>query len=540
LSRSKTSSEPGHRFGCALVVVTLALGAGGAAAQDVPSTGSGRVPSVAVLDSALAVELRTLQGTQLGLEDAVRLALENSAEALRAEADLRAAEAVVRRERGSFDPELFASGSKTSTDLPTASPFAGADVLETDDVAGSVGVGMKFTTGTELTASLGTVRRSTNSAFATLDPQYDARGSIDLVQPILKGFGRSARADLSAAEYQLLAARANYEGTQLAVRSLVERSYWQLYAAERDVAVEKVLRDAAAALLESADRRARAGLVGPNQVANARVFLADQETALLNGTERLGAASDRLASLVGRRPDSSAEHFSPLGDPPRAFEVAEQDSVVALALRLNHTLRLLENRIGALRVYERAAAWDVLPQLDLVGSLGSSGLAGTGRDVIFGADTLRTDLDTGLGDSWSQVFQGDFPTWSAGLVFRLPIGMRQDRGERDLRRAEVERAEHDLLDAQRNLEEVVRARHRDLDGATDRLRFAKDGVDAAFEQARIGRLEFENGRTTAFELVRLAGDLASAQLRYSQALVRAATAAAELRELTAGAYPPTP
>jgi len=57
---------------------------------------------------------------------------------------------------------------------------------------------------------------------------------------------------------------------------------------------------------------------------------------------------------------------------------------------------------------------DVLPQLDLVGSLGSSGLAGTGRDVIFGADTLRTDLDTGLGDSWSQVFQGDFRPGAPG------------------------------------------------------------------------------------------------------------------------------
>ena len=50
-------------------------------------------------------------------------------------------------------------------------------------------------------------------------------------------------------------------------------------------------------------------------------------------------------------------------------------------------------------------------------------------------------------------------------------------------------------------------------------------------------LEYESGRTSAFELVRLGGDLAAAQQRYSRALVRTARAAAVLRVLTGGAYP---
>jgi outer membrane protein TolC len=119
----------------------------------------------------------------------------------------------------------------------------------------------------------------------------------------------------------------------------------------------------------------------------------------------------------------------------------------------------------------------------------------------------------------------------------MPIGRREGRGERDRLRAEVRRAEQDELAADRALEEAVRARHRELENAAARLEFAKNGVDASFEQARIGRLEFENGRTTAFELVRLAGDLAEAQVRFSDALVRAATSVAQLRELTGGTYP---
>ena len=71
----------------------------------------------------------------------------------------------------------------------------------------------------------------------------------------------------------------------------------------------------------------------------------------------------------------------------------------------------------------------------------------------------------------------------------------------------------------------------------ERLQTARDGVDAAQEQVRIGTIEFQNGRLTAFELVRLSADFATAQQRYSEALVKTVKAAAELKQLTSGFYP---
>ena len=65
---------------------------------------------------------------------------------------------------------------------------------------------------------------------------------------------------------------------------------------------------------------------------------------------------------------------------------------------------------------------------------------------------------------------------------------------------------------------------------------AKNGVEAAKEQVRIGLIEFHNGRTTAFELVRLGADFASAQQQYSEAIVRTAKAAASLKQLTSGGF----
>ena len=85
----------------------------------------------------------------------------------------------------------------------------------------------------------------------------------------------------------------------------------------------------------------------------------------------------------------------------------------------------------------------------------------------------------------------------------------------------------------------VRWVFRDVSNIKRRLKAARDGVQAAQEQVRIGMVEFQNGRSTAFELVRLGADFAVAQQRYSQALVRGAKAAANLRQLTSKAYTAT-
>ncbi len=177
--------------------------------------------------------------------------------------------------------------------------------------------------------------------------------------------------------------------------------------------------------------------------------------------------------------------------------------------------------------------------MSLVGSLGGRGLSGTAQDVVFGSDTLRTNVGGDLSDAVSQSVKRDFPSWSVGLEVSIPIGLRSGLGEQDRLDAEVVMAEQEYIRQTRTLEEEVRASYLELFHGKRRLKASKEGVEAAQEQVRIGWIEFRNGRTTAFELVRLGADFAAAQQRYSQALVRSAKAAASLRLLTAGTYPGT-
>jgi len=203
-------------------------------------------------------------------------------------------------------------------------------------------------------------------------------------------------------------------------------------------------------------------------------------------------------------------------------------------------LQAFAAQTAAAKAAARGTRWSALPVLDFVGSWGANSLTGTGRTL---PDFSNPDSSTtvpslgGLSDALSDVFNHDFPTWSAGFRFSLPLGLRSERGDLGRDRAQVIVAEQQYERARRGLEVSVRGGCRELDHAQARVRFAAESVDASLDQVRIGRLEYRAGRTTAFELVRLATDLATSQQRYSQALVRAAKAAANLRALTAGAYP---
>src|SRR6185295_1772619 len=538
-----------HLHRCAWIAgALLVLAAGTVAAQSDRPPQTVRTPDLeSNPDSTLTLAIERIAGSPIALEDAQKMALVQATDVRSAQALMHAAHGALRHESGAFDPELFLDADRRGVEQPTGSPFSGGDslpsgasLLRTTTTTASTGARVTLPTGTELSASILATKLETNSTFALLNPEYDATGVLSVRQPLLKGFGPGTWGDRSAARRDYEAARARYEDAILATRALVERTYWDLYAAERDYGVQQIITDRAAALLNETQLRARAGLVGPGAVANARVFYTQQEQFLLDTEENLDRTSDLLATLVGQRPPAETRRYKPTDDPPRDFTVDGEEALVAKAVRQSRELQGAERDLAAAHARERGAWWNMLPTLDVRGSLGGNGLSGTGRDFInpFTGLPDQIDLDGGYGDTFTQVRKRDFPTWSAGISVSVPIGFRAGGGDHQRRRAEADLAEQRAIATRRSLEERVRAAYRELEHASKRMEAAQSGVTASLEQTRIGLIEFRNGRTTAFELTRVAADLATAQQRYSQALVRTAKAYADLRRLTSEGLPP--
>ena len=520
------------------LVVALAASQGAAQSGSVSSTAT-RAPLLDTNpDSALTVMLSQITGTPLTLSEATAQALDQATDVREARGAMMAARGSMRSEKGAFDPELFAGYSHAESDAPQSSPFAGASVLRTKGLFASGGARMKLPIGTELSASLETSKLETNSRFAGANPEYDAAAAFRFRQPLLKGFGPAAWGARAAASRDFEAAQARYEDAVERTRSVVEQVYWDLYAAERDLAVQHLLRDRAESFVDQADIRGKAGIVGPVVVANAKVFLAEQEQAVLDREEQYDKISDRLGSLLGRRPSSDSARYRPIDNPPRDFVVEPEDSVVARAMAHNRSLAAGERDVASARARELEAKWNIYPRLDLIGSIGGVGLAGTAQGIpttINGTpDTLFIDIPPHRSDATSDAINRTFPNWSLGAVLSVPIGFRQGQGEHERTKGELEQAEQRYIRDRRALEEQVRAAHRELVHSVKRLDAARMGIDAALEQARVGLLEYGLGKSTSFDLVRIGADVATSQQRFSQALVRTAKAVAEIRWLTSG------
>lgn len=491
-------------------------------------------------DSVITAAHAGLPGTPLSFDDAVARALASSPRLAEARGGLAASEGSLRQERGAFDPELFLDAEVADAETPTSSSFGGAPVLEERTVTSAFGARTRLPFGTELTASVDASKFETNSIYQSLDPEYRTLGQLELRQPLLRGFGPGTRGPLSAAEHRAAAELARFHQAEFDLRADLAVSYWELYAAERDFVVQQLIVDQANALLEQARVRASAGILGPDQVASARVFVAQQRLVLLDQEERLAASSDRLAELVGPPPEASGRYHT-IDDPEAhdglrfAAETLDASTLFALAREENRTLRAAREELAALEASARSGRWNALPALDLVGAIGGNGLSGKGllggTGLGRGEDGGERLVDSGLGDALDQSLGREYPTWALGLELTFPLGLRAGRGERDRASAEAMRQQSRIAQLERSLESELRDALRRYENGTVRLELAREGVAAAREQVRIGLIEFENGRSTAFELVRLAADLASSQQELSRALVRTTTARADLYRL---------
>ncbi|MBI1797215.1 MAG: TolC family protein [Candidatus Eisenbacteria bacterium] len=465
----------------------------------------------------------------LTLDQARKLAVANSPAAHAALAAVRSARGAWMKEAGTFDPVLSGADEQVSTDTPSSSPFAGTEIRQRSL---NGGLAWRSPIGTTLNFTVARVRYQSNAPFSTLPVQRTMAARAEFVQPLFRGFGLAAtRGDLRAADRDLESAREQLATATLDLDANVEDAYWDLYAAERQLEVQRLQRQRAAVFLRDQLLRGRAGVVGPGAVAIARTFLAQQDAALIDARLAAGTAADHLSEVVGGHPEGEARYHA-LDEPPAPGEIEPLATLLKRAMNANPSLLAARADSAAARNrYARASAND-WPSVDAFGGYGTSGLSGTGRQIVFGTDTVGTDFDTGFSSAWSQVTGRDFPDWHFGIRVTVPLGWRTDRGERERQRGFYDRARETLRARQLALESAVRAGWREAGEGRHELDATLALVAAAEEQARIARLEYQAGRATAYDLVNLEAELAAARFREAAVRVRVAHSATELRRLT--------
>ncbi|MBD3855145.1 MAG: TolC family protein [Acidobacteria bacterium] len=466
--------------------------------------------------SALPAQVESLPVTEgdvlkLDLIGAYQLALARNLNLHVGRYDIAIANANVRGSGGIFDPTLWANLDFNSNKTPTSTILEGANVVESDNMNFGLGVTQLLPSGTELGASWMSVRGETNSEFYFLNPRWDARLNLTLTQPLLNGFGSTAtRAQIIIAENLRDQAAVGFEVEIIRLMADVELAYWELVATRQAIAVTVQSLELAERLLEETRQRVEVGTSAPIDMVQSEATVATRHQELIYANNAASNAEDNLKALLGfdlpHEWQVRVETTDSYNVDPFLPDLGES---IETALHKRPAIIRQELEMERLNTNVKVARNNALSRLDLTGSYGWGGVSGT--STITDDEGNPVTIREGWGDAAGQVFDFDFPRWTVGLNFSVPMGNHRAKEQLAANRYYRDRSGAQLAALKQEITRQVRFAVRALeDGAA--------AIDAAVASRRLAvrnleaeQTKFNNGLSTNFQVSEIQDALATAQ-----------------------------
>ena len=232
------------------------------------------------------------------------------------------------------------------------------------------------------------------------NPWFENQLTLQVTQPLLKDFG------IEVNEARTVIARDNQKISTLDFRKQIEdtldkieKAYWQLVQAQSDVKVQEHLLDITQQTYNVLYQRYLQHVdVSTLELAQAQSSLESRRTAIIQSKQQARAFSITLKQLMAD-PDLpiSGDTLILPADLPTS-EPIEFDPTEQLDAAMDNRLELTEqlDKIDIAAVTARVAENNLLPELDLVGSVGGTGVGGNEGSAFVRQDIYR-DVDYGIG-----------------------------------------------------------------------------------------------------------------------------------------------
>jgi len=416
----------------------------------------------------------------------------------------------------SFDTLLTASFNVAHDESPVTNTFLGQGVTTDDSLLAQAGVTRLLTSGGTISLLYRADRLSTNNPFATVNPAYTSTLTAEIRQPLLRGAGDTALADIRRAQNGVVGARATYEGQVEAVLLQVAEAYWELVFADANLAAQGKSLEVARELLADATSRLHAEVGTPLDVAEARAGVERRRSEVLDAENLRETLEDRLLALIVPFGPSvrAAIHLEPTDRAGVGAEAlphrSDEARYVDLALKGRQELRASRADIAVRGIDVLVAKDAIRPQLDLVGRAAGDGLA------------------SGLGGSLEDIVTGRANSAAIGLEFSLFIGRRAARAEWLSAAWRRRQALLRYRELQNGVVVQVRGALRDLETARAQLAAGRAEVAAAQEGLSGERLKLGQGKSTPFRVLQKEDDLTAARTREARAAADVSIASARL------------
>lgn len=434
---------------------------------------------------------------QLSLDDAMRIALENSRVVRRLAGTTAVASgrtiydpaifnAGIDKQQARFDPNLVVNNSFNRIENPVAAfdPMnPGQSVIggtRVDNYTLDAGVTKQNALGGQWQLGVNVNRNAFRPGVFPLNPQTGTSTEMSFTQPLLQGAGIApnlapivlARLDTERSYFALK------DSLQELVRGTAE-AYWSLVSARVDRIVRERQVNQSNFAYELARTEQEVGRKNASDVAQAATTLAQLKANLIGAKATVLTREATLRNLIGLPPGDGRE-IIPTSQPITTQYEPQWAALAALAEERRPDLIELKILLEADEQLLIQARNTALPQLNAVALYRWNGLEGEMPN--------STDLATR---------PGQFTDWTMGVNFSVPVGLRASRASLRQQEINLTRDRANLQQGVHSATHNLAAALRNLDQAWQQYVAFREATVAARRNLDVQRGLFRN-RTTIF------------------------------------------
>lgn len=386
-----------------------------------------------------------MQQRPLSLKEAIALALENNNDIEVTRQNVRIAEFDLRAANGFYEPRLAGQTYFERATTPNVSIFSNNPTTTNNSIVGNIGLqGNLRRFGTSYSASVNRQDVRTNNPISILSPQTNTSFNLSLTQPLFRGRSfDQPRRTIEIAKRNLSLTDTQFRQKSIEIIANVQRAYWDLVFALRNLQVQRDgVRDAKAQL-EHNRRLVEEGQLAPIDIVAAETQVANIEQGVYEALEAVNRAENNLKNLIANSkndaiwnesivPTDSVDLDAPRTTLPEAYNLALQNRP---EIEVNNTQKEI-NQLD--QKYYRD---QTRPQIDLTASYTTSGVGGSQNPNFSSPFTLtcqpsdtdclerlrqlqlqqQQQLANLTGSSLTDLVANRYPTFRVGVTFNLPL-----------------------------------------------------------------------------------------------------------------------
>ncbi|MBA2702970.1 MAG: TolC family protein [Blastocatellia bacterium] len=505
----------------------------------------------------------------LSLREALALALANNKDIEVARQNVRISEFDLKSAQGIYDPRLSSTAYYERSKSPISSFLSGGSngAVTQSDYTGTARLeGQTPAFGGNYHLDFSSVRLTSNNQFTALNPQYPTALTFTYTQPLLRGLRfDTSRRSIEIAKKNLSLTDAQFRQRAIETITSVQRGYWDLVFALRNLQVQREAVRDARTQLEHNQRLVAEGALAPIDVVAAEAQVAGFEQTLFSSLEDVSRAENNLKNLIAENHQSDLWNLSIVPTDSVDLVTPEISLPDAMKAAMDNRPELQQSTVAREinQIDQKYFREQTKSQIDLVGTYGMVGLAGTTsggvnpltasstqlRDAVNKlllnsgfdrlpdppAQTISPDLLGGYNESLQNLLANRFNNYRVGVQINLPLRNRTAQAQLGRSLVEGERLATQREQLQQSIQVEVRNALQLVRSAEARLHSAGIQRQASEQQYQSEQRKLDAGQSTVFLVLERQTALTTARGNELRAQTDLNKAIADLQRATGNA-----